>query len=91
MTNDEVKRKAELMACDIVEFLRNNLKDDEERKHRYLEMACSFLTLACDPTKEMFEIEKEIRAYCKDIYKISLTGMARYKSGNTSRVVKEFD
>ena len=91
MTNDEVKRKAELMACDIVAFLRNNLKDDEERNHSYIEMACSFLTLACDPTKDIFEIEKEISAYCKDIYCLSLAGMSRFKSGDTSRVVKKFE
>lgn len=89
MTSKEIKAKAEQMALKAAEFLNNNILDEKELNHRYLELACSFLTLACSPDKDLKGIEEELRYYSKEMYKMALVEMIKYKTGDEVRVVKE--
>lgn len=88
MEKEEIKRKADKMACDIFEFLESQEPDEEERNKRFIELACSFVTATLDFDSD--NILNDISDRCKDIMKISVAGAMRYKMGNKDRVLKEY-
>ncbi len=88
MTREEIKIKADKMACEIFEFLESSEPDEEERNKRFIELACSFVTATLDFDSD--NIINDISDCCKDIMKISVAGAMRYKMGNKDRVIKEY-
>lgn len=90
MTPEETKKKAEEMCCDAVAVLHENIKDEKLLNEKYLELATSFVTLTLNPEKDFKDLATDIKQCCQDIYKMALAGMFRYKSDDTSRVVRVF-
>ena len=91
MTPEEIKEKAEKMVCDAVAVLHENIKDEKLLNEKYLELATSFVTLTLDPEKDFKELAADIKQSCQDVYEMALAGMFRYKSDDTSRVVRVFE
>ena len=91
MTPEETKKKAEEMVCDAVAVLHENIKDEKVLNEKYLELATSFVTLTLNPEKDFKELATDIKQCCKDIYNMAIAGMFRFKSDDTSRVVRVFE
>lgn len=88
MEKEEIKIKADKMACDIFEFLSSSEPDEEERNERFIELACSFVTATLDFDSD--NILNDISDRCKDIMKMSVVGVMKYKMGDKDRVLKEY-
>lgn len=91
MTHDEAKKKSDEVAAYAAQILHDNFKDEEELRHRYLELATSFLTVSINVDKDLKDINDDIKESLQEIYQMALGGIIRYKSGDEGNVVDRFD
>ena len=89
MNEKEVKRNADEMALKIFEYINSAIPDREKRDRMLIELATSFVTVTIDVNSD--DYIRDINNKCNDIKMISLGGILRYKSGDTSKVMKAFE
>ena len=86
--NNNVKETAENLLIQIIEYVNKAEPDDEEREHRFKELACSLVTSTIDFLKDRDEILNDINDVCLDIRNISIAGALRFMSGDMTNVKK---
>lgn len=86
--SEKVKDTAENLLIKIVEYLDSAESDDEERNHRFSELATSLITATLDFDKDFDDLVKDINDICNDCRTMALVGAYRYKHGDESRVKK---
>ena len=88
MTENEIKKTSEDMACKIIEFLGKACESEKERDERCLELATSFITTTVDFDKTAFQIIENINDKAHNIRDMAIGGALRYKAGDETNVTK---
>lgn len=89
--SDTVKAMADELASKIFEFIEESEPDENEKKHRFEELACSFITAMVDfyDDKSEIEIAKEINEICLGVRNMAIVGAIKVKRGDEKRVIKK--
>lgn len=88
----QIKKNIDEMSSKIFDYICAAEPDSEEREHRYMEIACSFLGAALDYSKDMDQLAKDIMDYTNDLRVMSLVTAYRFKTGTLpdERKLSEF-
>lgn len=88
MIEQQIKENAEQMAIQVIQYLHEACKTNEEYKQRCLELSSSFVTATVDWDKDVDEICKSIINDSQDVRMMALGGAIRYKTGDDTNVKK---
>ncbi len=88
--NKQTKETAEELVIKIIDFIIETEPDEVEQKHRLLELACSLITATVDMDQDTDNVLKDIFRACEDVKYLTTAGAFRYKSGDESRIKKEW-
>ena len=88
MSENNVKETAESLLIQIIEYLNKAEPNDEEREHRFKELACSLVTLCVEfgSDKDRVDILNQINEICHDIRDISMAGALRFLDGDMTNL-----
>lgn len=88
--SNKVKETAEELTIKIIDFIFKTEPDEEEQRHRLLELACSLITATVDLDQDSDHVLQDIFQACEDVKYITTAGVIKYKCGDESRVKKEW-
>lgn len=89
--NDKVKETSEELLIKIINFIVESEADEVEMNDLLLELATSLVTATIDIDKDMGDIYVDIAQATNDIASMAISGIDKYKSGDTSRVKKTWE
>lgn len=88
--NDKVKETSEELLIKIINFIVESEGEEVEKNDLLLELATSLVTATIDIDKDMGDIYCDIAQATNDIASMAISGIDKYKSGDESRVKKEW-
>ena len=88
--SNKVKETAEELTIKIIDFIVKTEPDEVEQRHRLLELACSLVMATVDLDQDTDHVLQDIFQACEDVKYLTATGAIKYKSGDESRVKKEW-
>lgn len=89
---DKIKKNIDEMSSKIFDYICAAEPDSEERDHRYMEVACSFIGASLNYSKSMEDMTIDIAERVSNIYTLLLVNMYRVKTGTLpdERKLSEF-
>lgn len=88
--NDKVKETAEELTIKIIDFIFKTEPDEEEQRHRLLELTCSLIMATIDLDQDTDHVLQDIFSSCEDVKYLTTAGAIKYKCGDESIVKKEW-
>lgn len=88
----QIKNNIDEMSAKIFDYICAAEPDQEERCHRYVEIACAFIGATLDYSESMLDIATDLNDRLADINLLLLVNVDRLKSGTLpdDRKLSEF-